>query len=428
MKITIKLILIFTVVLLLTMEMAFVAGVESGRISLECLGIVDNSESSTVSTTPVETIPVFTQPETVPETTVPETEPQPEHFVLTFAGDCTMGSTLDKWNYGAGYIKTVGENYEYPFANVLEYFEKDDFTIINFEGVLAEDGRPADKRFAFRGPLAYTNIMTSSSVEAVTLANNHSMDFGKAGYESTKNAMDEAGITYVEKDSSKIYTTERGLKIGLYAGAFSIDVKDMTAEIKQMRNDGAEIIVCAFHWGEEGRYRPTAAQEKYAKAAIDAGADIVYGHHPHVLQKIERYGKGVIFYSMGNFTFGGNSYPKDYDTAVLQQEVIRDLDGTISMGELTIIPCSVSSAKNVNNFQPTPYEEGSKEYDRVMSKLDGSYKGPDLVVNYDKPEPAAPNQPTTPNGPAPQPTAPNPPAPQPADPNPPAPQTPAPTN
>lgn len=414
MKTKVKMILIMTALLLLMGEMLFVAGIRSGHFSESILGAVDNSEPSTVSTTPVETIPTHTEPETIPGTE----SPQPEHFILTFAGDCTMGSTADRWNYGSGFIKVVGENYDYPFANVAEYFKNDDFTIINFEGVLAESGQAADKRFAFRGPLAYTNIMTGSSVEAVTLANNHTMDFGTAGYESTRNAMEQAGITYVEKDSSAIYKTESGLTVGLYGAAFSINVKDMTAQIKQLREKGAEVVICAFHWGEEGRYRPTASQERQARAAIDAGADIVYGHHPHVLQKIEHYGDGVIFYSMANFSFGGNSSPKDYDTVLLQQEIIRDLDGTISMGELHIIPCSVSSAKNINNYQPTPYEKGSVGYDRVMSKLDGTYKGPDLVVEYDPTtppptEPAAP-KPTVPQPTEPQPTAPQPTAPTPA--------------
>ena len=115
------------------------------------------------------------------------------------------------------------------------------------------------------------------------------------------------------------------------------------------------------------------------KAAIDAGANIVWGHHPHVLQPIEEYNGGIIYYSLGNFAFGGNSVPKDHDTAVLQQEIIREPDGSIHLGKLTIIPCSVSSIKERNNFQPTPYEEGSEEYKRVLSKLDGTYGGPNLA-------------------------------------------------
>ena len=164
--------------------------------------------------------------------------------------------------------------------------------------------------------------------------------------------------------------------------------------------EGAEIVICAFHWGTEGSYRPTDAQKRFGRAAIDAGADIVYGHHPHVLQPIEEYKDGYIFYSLGNFSFGGNHFPRDMDSAILQMEVIRDLEGNVSLGELTIIPVSISSRSGQNNFQPIPYEEGTKEYERTMSKLDGSFTGPDLVVDYSdmrptEPPTEAPTQPPT---------------------------------
>jgi poly-gamma-glutamate synthesis protein (capsule biosynthesis protein) len=161
-----------------------------------------------------------------------------------------------------------------------------------------------------------------------------------------------------------------------------MDKKDMEQEIRALRDKGAEIVVASIHWGVEGSYRPQKGQNNYAYAAIDAGADIVYGHHPHVLQPIEEYNDGIIYYSLGNFSFGGHHWPRDLDSAMLQQEIIRDPDGTVSLGELTIIPVSCSSLPAQNNFQPTPYEEGSDEYNRVISKLDGSFKGYDLTVNY----------------------------------------------
>lgn len=319
-------------------------------------------------------------------------------YILTFAGDCTLGSTSEKYNASSGFIKTIGEDYSFPFANVLEYFENDDFTIVNLEGVLADSGTAASKRFAFRGPVAYTEILTGSSVEAVTLANNHTADYGTAGYASTTEALTGTGVTFVEENKTALYTTESGLVIGLYADAFSFTNADIQKNVKALKEAGAEIIICAFHWGTEGSYRATSAQQGFAHAAIDAGADIVYGHHPHVLQKIEEYGDGIIYYSLGNFSFGGSVFPQDYDTAVLQQEIIRNEDGSVSLGELTIIPCSISSMTNQNNFQPTPLEEGSTAYNRVLSKLDGSYTGPDLLVDYSKlddpTEPAATEAPT----------------------------------
>lgn len=337
-----------------------------------------------------------------------ETQPRETRYLLTFTGDCTLGSTAEKWNYRYGFVKTIGENYDHPFANVRQYFEGDDFTIINLEGPLTDGGAPASKEFVFRGSPAYTQIMTGSSVEAVTLANNHSQDYGQTGYNNTIAALTEAGITYVERDKTALYTTESGLTIGLYAASFTFSESGIRAAVSQLRSQGAEIVICAYHWGTENSYRTNGTQEYFGRLSIEAGADIVWGHHPHVLQKIEHYGDGVIFYSLGNFSFGGAVYPKDYDSAFLQQEVIRDADGSVRLGELTIIPVCVSSASDHNNFQPTPLKPDDPAYDRVMSKLDGTFNGPDLPIGQGKTETTAPTEkPAAPaTEPSPQPTAP----------------------
>ena len=176
-------------------------------------------------------------------------------------------------------------------------------------------------------------------------------------------------------------TTDSGLTIGLYGAVYYyLDVEDMTREIAALREQGAELVIVAPHWGTEGTYQPTPEQVRVGRAAIDAGADIVYGSHPHVLQPIEEYNGGVIFYSMGNFSFGGNTCPDDFDTALIQQEVIRTADGTVTLGERTIVPACVSSISGRNNFQPTPYDAGTEEYDRVMAKLSGTWNGANLKI------------------------------------------------
>ena len=319
-----------------------------------------------------------------------ETEPKEIRYTLSFAGDCTLASDPGSYASPHGFIETVGTDYGYPFRNVAEFFAHDDFTIINLESVLADSGSAAGKLFTFRGPVAYTQIMTSSSVEAVTLANNHTGDYGKAGYESTTKALGDAGVWFVEEDKTALVTTESGLTIGLYADSFAFNTAEIQKNVQSLRERGAEIVICAFHWGVEGSYRPTADQKKFAHAAIDAGADIVYGHHPHVLQPIEEYKDGYIFYSLGNFSFGGNHFPRDMDSAIVQVQLLRDENGKVALDGMTIIPVSISSMAVQNNFQPTPYEEGTKEYDRTLSKLDGSFTGPDLVVNYDHLKPTEP--------------------------------------
>ena len=335
------------------------------------------------------TIPQTTAaPETtVPETTVPPTTtvpPEPENFTLTFTGDFTPGCMPGQFENPKAYVGTVGDDYEYPFAHMRPYFEADDFTFINLEVVLGLNvGKQASKTFVFSAPEEYVQIMTTSSVEAVTLANNHSEDFGTEGYDNTKRILDENGISYVEEDKTSVFVTESGLTIGLYADSFEFKESDIEENIAALRDQGAELIICAFHWGAEGAYRHNNTQQRYAHAAIDAGADIVVGHHPHVLQDMEEYNGGLIFYSLGNFSFGGNDHPKDYDSAIIQQNIVRESDGTISLGETEIVPICISSVSDRNNYQPVPYEEGSDAYNRVLEKLNGTYAGPNVTPGYD---------------------------------------------
>lgn len=346
-------------------------------------------EESTTETTVPETTEMVTEPETtVPETTVPETTeaptepPAPEVFTLTFVGDCTLGTSLKHFNYQYGFIQTIGENYRYNFANVIDYFENDDFTMLNLEGVLADDGKAANKQYTFRGPTAYVNILTQNSVEAVSLSNNHTRDFLEEGYISTTTTLSNAGVPYVEQDKTLIVTTESGLTIGIYAvNIDNLNQEQIVAAISELdANEEIDLVILSAHWGNENTFRPNATQKTLGYAAIDAGADIVYGTHTHTLQPIEEYNGGIIYYSLGNFAFGGNNKPKDFNSALVQQEVIRDVDGTISLGKLTVVPCSISSVTNLNNFQPTPYEEGTADYEKAMSKLNGTYTGGSLPI------------------------------------------------
>ena len=323
---------------------------------------------------------------TVPETTVPATTlpPEPESFTLTFTGDFTPGCMPGQFENPKAYVGTVGDDYAYPFLYMRDYFENDDFTFLNLEVVLGVGvGKQADKTFVFSAPEEYVQIMTSSSVEAVTLANNHTEDFGMGGYENTKRVLDENGIAYVEEDKTAIFRTQSGLTIGLYADSFYFKESDIEENIAALRQQGAEIVICAFHWGTEGAYRHNDTQERYAHAAIDAGADMVVGHHPHVLQDMEIYNGGLIFYSLGNFSFGGNDHPKDYDSAIVQVEILRHHDGTVRVGGLNTIPICISSVSDRNNYQPVPYEEGSDGWTRVMEKLEGTYSGPNVTPGYD---------------------------------------------
>lgn len=373
---------------LLTLERGNTAPDVPAETSTATQETSQETETSTESETQSQTEPSASEsePETTSEpeieTTQETTVPVQTHFILSFVGDCTLGSQPKKFMQMGTFVHTIGEDYGYPFRNVAYYFENDDFTIANLEGVLADSGAASDKTFVFRGPTAYTAILTESSVEAVTVANNHTYDFGADGYASTVNALKDAGVSYVEKGTTAVYTTQGGLVIGIYGTAFNRDDAEMKQAVTSLRAQGADIIIAAVHWGKEGAYHPDASQTDWAHAMIDAGVDIVYGHHSHVLQPIEEYKGGYIFYSLGNFSFGGNHFPRDMDTAVLQVDVFKNEGEDAVLATYSILPCSLSSMPVQNNFQPTPYEIDSPEYARVLSKLDGTYKGADLTVDY----------------------------------------------
>ncbi|MBQ4283633.1 MAG: CapA family protein [Lachnospira sp.] len=332
----------------------------------------ENTEKETETVKVEPTKPSATEPESikqevaVPDFTVPEGY---ESYVLTFAGDCTLG-TMPSWmSYQYCFNKVIGNNYNYPFQNVRKFFVADDCTFINLESVLAESGTPENKQFTFRGPVSYVNIMTGSSVEFANLANNHTYDFGQAGYTSTKQTLESNNVAYVETNSSTLYTTKSGLKIGVYGVYFSLDKNDMVADVTALKNAGADVIVAAAHWGIELEKVQNSTQSSIAHQLIDAGVDIVWGHHPHILQPIEKYNGGITYYSLGNFSFGGNHNPSDKDTAVIQQQVLRDAEGKVMLGELKVIPCSISTLTDRNDFRPTPYAVGSEAYNRVFKKL-----------------------------------------------------------
>ena len=297
--------------------------------------------------------------------------PNPEiSITISVVGDCTLG-TDENFNYSRSlnaYYEKNGP--EYFLKNVKSIFEADDLTIANLEGTFTDLKTRADKTYAFKGPAEFVKILTSGSVEAVTLANNHSRDYGTQSLTDTRNTLDAAGVVHFGYDVTKVVDV-KGVKVGLVGIYELIDhtgraqqVKDNIAKVK---SEGAEIIIVIFHWGIERDAAPNSHQTMLGRLAIDEGADLVCGHHPHVLQGIETYKGKNIVYSLGNFCFGGNSNPSDKDTMIFQQTFTITKEGVKDDNVTNVIPCSLSSEKNRNNYQPTP-ATGS-EAERIMMKI-----------------------------------------------------------
>ena len=289
---------------------------------------------------------------------------------ISAIGDCTLGtdenfSPLSSFN-------TMEEMYgtSYFFENVRSIFEADDVTFANFEGVLTTLDTRADKEFAFRGDPSYAEILADGSVEVVNLSNNHSQDYGYDSLTDTRAALESAGIEWCD-ETKTAWTEVNGVKvawIGIYALDNGTEKKSVAQElIRQAREDGADLVVTAFHWGTELATEPDESQIELAHAAVDAGADLVVGHHPHVLQGIEKYNGVYICYSLGNFCFGGSVTPGDKDTMIFQQTFTLTESGAARDDSISIIPCSCSSEEDYNNYQPTP-ASGEKARE-IMEKI-----------------------------------------------------------
>lgn len=286
-------------------------------------------------------------------------------ITISAVGDCTLGRD-DRGSYTYSlpyYLEINGYDYSYFFRNVYDILSQDDLTIANLEGPLTDSTMRADKQFTFKGDPSYTNILTEGSVEAVNLANNHTMDFGKEGYEDTIQALENAHLSYFGNGVYDILDIQ-GIKVGL-AGIKGFSESGAKAEIDQAKNyflqNQVDLIIYNFHQGIEREYKQNQTQENIARYAIDYGnANLVIGHHPHVLQGIEKYHGVYIVYSLGNFVFGGNKNPSDKNTMIIQMHFTFQ-DQTLTETNLTLIPATLSSTMTTNNYQPTLADENTEQ-------------------------------------------------------------------
>lgn len=307
---------------------------------------------------------------------------------LTFLGDCTLGGERTTAGSSRGYRKTVEKKgAEWPLGGVLRWTAADDVTLVNLEGVLTDRDLPAaQKEFTFRGPSSLTAVLTAGSAECVTLSNNHTLDYGERGLADTRAALERAGVAAVSFDTPLIWR-EGDFQAGFTAssGGLSEGAADLLREqIRMLRLAGCDIIVHSMHGGEEYQSAPTPRQRETARIAAEAGADLVIGHHPHIVQGWEEIAGVPVFYSLGNASFGGNTDPRDYDALLLQAEW-RFSGGEREGLTLRLVPLSVSSTPARNDFRPTPLSGADAA--RVLDKMRRSAPGP--VPDWDEASGAA---------------------------------------
>lgn len=293
---------------------------------------------------------------------------KPGEIVLSFAGDCTFGTV--NGDGGAGRFPSVyrrSGRVDYPFALVRPWFRNDDLTVVNFECTLTDAVRTADKQWHFAGPARYASIFPASSVEAAGLANNHSHDYLQAGFDDTVANFHKAHVP-VFYQNTPFVTTLQGVQVVLIGDCTVVGENTseidgapqrVLSQIKRYKKPG-NIVIVVMHWGSELATTPFPWQQKLGRKFIDAGADAVVGHHPHVLQGIERYKGRYIAYSLGNFAFGGNSLARNPETVILRLR-FRVGAGTTSTLTASLVPgwTTSSPARNKvgilkNNYQPRP--------------------------------------------------------------------------
>lgn len=289
--------------------------------------------------------------------------PSPENSItLVAVGDIMLGGTAEEIMLKNGY--------DYPFKHTRQLLSNAEIVIGNLEGPLTNHQIPEtpDKQYLFRSPpQAVAPALRRAGFNAMNLANNHILDYGVTGMNDTLQSLDQSGIIGVgagqnlsEARTGRIIRTAHGdvallgYSLTFPESFWATDTQPGTAfghrkqivEDIQRLSQQVDYIVVSFHWGREKAETLRPYQPRLARAAIDAGADIVLGHHPHILQAVETYKQGLIIYSLGNYVFG--SYSQDARNSVVAR--INLHSGHFHSVELT--PINVLNTQVV--FQPAP--------------------------------------------------------------------------
>ena len=288
-------------------------------------------------------------------------------ITLTFTGDCTLG-TEEATRHAPDSFDSVArkKGYSYFFENFHDIFSQDDCTVVNCEGVLSDssNGEVKDKTFRFRGPEEFVNILKEGSVEAVSLANNHSKDYGGDGLLNTMRVLEEAGVGWAWDEYFYVFEKD-GIRIAFAAidyGIFQRSNYIVRDKLLKMQKDGEiNAAVMLIHEGKEFFPKHLGKQDEYSEYFINtAGADLVITHHPHVVQGIRILNNRGVFYSLGNFVFGGHTRVSRGDNGatnslyslVVQARMHFTDDGVYTGQQIILYPAYDSGADPVNNYQP----------------------------------------------------------------------------
>ncbi len=322
----------------------------------------------------------------------PEAAPAPNRYtadrmVLSFIGDLSIGDATQSRSSAASLTNVIDQNgYDYPFSLVADYLKADDYTFANLEVCLTDKEQlKSDKKYNMIGKPEFVNVLLEGGIDVVNTVNNHCMDFTVKGYEDTLSALDGAGINHfgsvypgTDRGSDILGKAEvNGVLIGMvgYSYPQEYDLLRLKNRMEQLRKEGCELIVCSLHWGQEEHLTSQVWQFGFAKKLIDAGADIIWGHHPHVVQPVMFYKGKPILFSTGNFIFGTMS-EVDPSTGIFQLEY--DLTGEKpQLCLMNVIPCQTGKRGDYRPYELTDPAERKACLKKLIHKK--------KLVNLDNP-------------------------------------------
>ncbi len=298
----------------------------------------------------------------------------PYELNLSFVGDCSIGGLPASRGRPGTYTAVVDEKGPaWPFSLVRYYLDNDDLTFANSEVVFTNATRYQSKRTVLGAPPEYAKVYLHSGIDILNTANNHCMDYYAQGYRDTLQTLDALGIPHfgtlypgTKQEQDRLETVEiKGVRIGAVGFSYpqTADLPLIGERIKKLRGAGCDLVIVSLHWGREVSSSPKGWQITMAQRVIELGADVIWGHHPHILQQVMFCQGKPVFFSTGNFTFGAMQ-DVDPDTGIFQLKYsLRS--GKPELVRFSVVPCRTQGK---GDFRPMPLTQ-EKEKQKMLKKL-----------------------------------------------------------
>ena len=323
-------------------------------------------------------VPSEAEPAAEEATPAPERTAGPS-VTISFVGDCSVGDSYQYKQSDTGYHTAVDlQGYAWPFSLVSDYLKNDDLTVANLEVVFTTRAKHTEKLYNLCADPDHVNVLLEGGVEMVNTVNNHCWDFDQPGYDDSIAVLDEAGIgrfgtvypgqSYGHDDLGVADLSD--IRVGFVGFSYpqDSDVKRIAARIEKLKGEmGCDLVVVSLHWGRETYMTPEPWQLVYAKDVINAGADVIWGHHPHVIQPIQFYKGKPIFYSTGNFTFGTMGQV-DPSTGIFQLTYHKDENGETVLDQLQVIPCQTQPSPDFRPYELTDPDARREVWEKLTFK------------------------------------------------------------